>query len=106
MAGVLQIEALGDLALGRRIGGRGQRDPWDLRPTLVQHGQLAVLGAEIMAPLRHAVRFVDGEQGDLAARQQRQEATGQQPLRGDIEHVQLASEQFALDAAGGLGIQG
>ena len=106
VARFLQVEALGDLALGRRIGGGGQRDPRDLRPTLVQHGQLAVLGAEIMAPLRHAVCFVDGEQGDLAARQQRQEAAGQQPLGSDIEHVQLTREQFALDAAGGLGIQG
>ncbi len=62
----LKVQALGDLALGRRVGGGGQRDPGDLRPTLVQHGQLAVFRAEVVAPLRHAMRFVDGEQGDPA----------------------------------------
>ncbi len=106
MACFLQIQTLGDLALGRRVGGGGERDPRDLRPALVQYGQLAVFRAEVVAPLRHAVGFVNGEQGDLAARQQRQEAAGQQPLGSDIEHVQFTREQFALDAAGGLGIQG
>src|SRR3546814_1367218 len=62
---VLQLQAFGDLALGRRVGGRGERDPRDVGPALVQQGQLAVLAAEIVAPLRHAMGLVDGEQGDL-----------------------------------------
>ncbi len=45
----LQIQALGDLALGRRVGGGGERDPRDLRPALVQYGQLAVFRAEVVA---------------------------------------------------------
>src|SRR3546814_8676722 len=40
---VLQLQAFGDLALGRRVGGRGERDPRDVGPALVQQGQLAVL---------------------------------------------------------------
>jgi len=106
VAGLGQVQALGDLALGGRVGGGGQRDARNVRPALVQDGQLAVFGAEIVAPLRHAVRFVDGEQGDVAAREQRQKAAGQQALGSDIEHVQLAGQQLALDAGGGFAIQG
>src|SRR3546814_4198852 len=29
---VLQLQAFGDLALGRRVGGRGERDPRDVGP--------------------------------------------------------------------------
>lgn len=105
MAGILQVQALGDLALGRRIGGGCQGNPGNLRPALVQHRQLAVLGAEVMAPLRHAMGFVDREQGDPAAREQGQEATRQQALGCDIEHVQLTGQQFAFDAAGSVRVQ-
>ena len=65
-----QVQALGDLALGRRVGGGGQGDARDVRPALVQHGELAVFGTEVMPPLRYAVRFVNGEQGNLAAPEQ------------------------------------
>ena len=61
---------------GRRIGGGGQRDARHLRAALVQQGQFAVFGPEIVAPLRDAMRLVDGEQGDPAAIEQRQEAFG------------------------------
>ena len=44
-------------------------------PALVQHGQRQVVGAEIVPPLGHAVRLVDGEQRDRAAVQQPQRAT-------------------------------
>ncbi|MNT14496.1 hypothetical protein D3C72_1495050 [compost metagenome] len=101
-----QVQALGNLALGRRVGGSGQGDPRNLRPALVQDGQLPIFRAEVVAPLRHAVGFIDGKQGDAAARQQRQEASGQQALGGDIEHVQLTGEQFAFDPGGGFGVQG
>ncbi len=105
MARLGQVQALGDLALGRRIGGGGQGDARDLRPALVQYGELPVLGAEIVAPLRHAVRLVDREQGDAAAFEQRQEARGQQAFGSDVQQVQLAGQQFALDPLRGLGVQ-
>src|SRR5690606_15350906 len=62
-----QAQAFGDLAPGRRIGGGGQGDARHLRPALVQDVELAVLGPEVVAPLRDAVRLVDGEQGQAAA---------------------------------------
>ncbi len=49
--------------------------------------------------------FVDGEQGDLAAIEQRQEALRQQALRRDIEQVEVASQQSAFHLGGGLRVQ-
>ena len=46
------LQPLGDLGVrgaGRR---RGQRDPRDVRPALVQHRQGQVVGPEVVAPLR------------------------------------------------------
>ena len=48
---ILQRQALGDLAPGRWIGAGGQGDARHLRPALVEHGQFAILGAEVVAPL-------------------------------------------------------
>src|SRR3546814_6253625 len=67
----------------------------DVGPALVQQGQLAVLAAEIVAPLRHAMGLVDGEQGDLRAVEQGQEARGEQALGGDVEQVDPAGQQLA-----------
>jgi len=39
----------------------------------VQNRELDVLRPEIVPPLRHAMRFVDGEQRDLGLRQQLEE---------------------------------
>ena len=70
LARVLQRQPLHDLAPGRRIRGGGQSDPRHVRPALVQQGQLAVFGAEIVAPLGDAMRLVDREQRDRRAFQQ------------------------------------
>ena len=51
------------------------------------------------------MRFVDGEQGDAAAVQQRQEAPGQQPLRCDVQQVQFAAQQGLFDLLGLVGGQ-
>ncbi|MCY1544706.1 hypothetical protein D9M68_806060 [compost metagenome] len=59
-----------------------------------------------MAPLRHAVRLVDGEQGDVQALQEGQHARLHQALRRQVEHLDLA----AVDPLGNLallfGVQG
>jgi hypothetical protein len=62
----------------------------------VQAVELDVLGAEVVPPLGHAVRLVDGEQRRLDPLQQAEETLRQQPLRGDVEQVQLAVEQPLL----------
>src|SRR5262249_22720969 len=59
-----------DVLPRRRVGGRGQRDQRHPGKALAQHPQLLVIRAEIVPPLRDAMRLVDGEQGDWAARQQ------------------------------------
>ena len=65
-----ELQPVRDLRVRWPGRGRGQRDPRDLGPALVQHRQLQVVGPEVVAPLGHAVRLVDGEQGDCAAVQQ------------------------------------
>ena len=78
-------------------GGRGQRDPRHVGPALVQHRQRQVVGPEVVAPLGHAVRLVDGEQRDLAAVQQPHRRLGPQPLRRQVEQVELAGQERRLD---------
>ena len=84
----------------RRLGGgRGQRDPGHRRPALVQRGQLQVVGPEIVPPLRHAVRLVDGEQRDRAAVEEPYRRFGPQPLGGQVEQVEVAGQEGRLDLA-------
>jgi len=87
----------GDL-FARTLARRGgQRDARHLRETLAQQRQLPVLGAEVVPPVRNAMRLVNGEQGEASRCQQFQRPLGQQPLRGDIEQVQRAAPKFPLD---------
>ena len=52
------------LHLGRRRGG--ERDDRNIVADEIEHlADAAVLGAEIVTPLRNAVGFVDGDEGDL-----------------------------------------
>ena len=101
----VQRQSLDDLAPGWRIGGGGQGDPRHLRPALVEQGELAILGSKIVAPLRHAVRFVDGEQGDPDAFQQGEETRCQQAFRSDVEQVQRVIEELPFHRCGGIGIE-
>ena len=94
-------QALGDLLPRRHIGSGGQRDARHGAEALAQHRELAVLGPEVMAPLRHAVRFVDGEQRQpraaLQVVEQAQAAIGQQSLGRDVQQVDVAGAQAPLD---------
>ena len=55
-----------------------------------------------MPPLRHAMRFIDGEQRELAivaqAIKQIEEARGDQALRRHVQQLDVAGEHLALDA--------
>jgi hypothetical protein len=68
LARLLQLQPLDDVGAREVVGGGGERDARHAGVALVQHRQAAVLGPEVVAPLADAVRFVDGEQGQLAAR--------------------------------------
>lgn len=95
--GVRHAQPLGDLPVRGVRGGRGEGDAGHVRPPLPQHGQGEVVGPEVVAPLGDAVRLVDGEDGDLAAREEVQAAVQAQPLRGQVEQVELAGEELRLD---------
>ena len=75
----------------------------------MQQRKLHVFRAEVVAPLRYAVRLVDGEQRQPRRGPQAlellQEARHQQPLRRDIQKIVLAGEEAALDRTGIFGRQ-
>ena len=64
---------------------------------LAQH---AVVGPEVVAPLRDAVRLVDGDQRQLALGQHLGEAGHAQPLRRDEEKLQRALQIIHAGLAG------
>jgi hypothetical protein len=102
MARTAEREPLGDLAMRCLGGGGGERDarhPW---PALCEIGEGEVVGAEVVAPLGDAVRLVDGEERDGAAREEPLRRLVVQSLGRDVEQVELAREVGALDC-GSLG---
>ena len=74
-----------DLLPRQLVGRRGERDARDVRITFVQLGELDVLGAEIVAPLRHAMRFVNGDQRNRHTTGERAETFGFQTFRSHIQ---------------------
>ncbi len=59
-----QAQAVDDLLARQRIRGGGERDAWHVWKALREHGEPDIFRAEIMTPLRYAVRFVDREQSE------------------------------------------
>ena len=70
----------------------------------MQHRQAQVVGPEVVTPLGHAVRLIDGEQRHRAAVEQPQGGLGPQPLRRQVEQVELAVQEGVLDPAALVGI--
>ena len=95
-----KLQPLDDLFARQLVGGRGQRDARHVGKALGDDRQRDIFGAEVMAPLRDAMRLVDREQRDLGSRQQRQAARRHQPLRRHIEQVEIARDQAPLDLGG------
>ncbi len=60
--GVMQIELFDDLNTSAFIGGSSQRNTWNIGKAFMQHPQLLIFRAKIMAPLRHTMRFINGKQ--------------------------------------------
>ena len=94
---VPEPETLGDLAPGRRVRGGGECDAGCIGVAFVQHRELEVLGPEVVAPLRDAVRFVDGEEGDADRVQQREGALTHQAFRRDVEEIERSRAGVGLD---------
>jgi hypothetical protein len=64
-----------------------------------QWQQGAVIGAEIMAPFRHAMRLVHGEEGDGYVGQQRGEVLTRGAFGRDIEQIERPPAQQVDGAA-------
>ena len=96
-AGFLQAQPLPDLPPRGLVGGRGEGDAGHGRKALVKRRELQVLRAEVVTPLRHAVRFVDREQRELDLVEQRERPLAEQPLWGHVEQVDPAGTQSRLD---------
>ncbi len=103
--GRIHAQRLQDVGTRARIGGRGQRHARHAGEAVRQTRQLAIFGAELVAPLRHAMRLVDREQRQRQARQPLHRAVAQQPLGRDIQQIELLLDQVARDAARLGGIQ-
>ncbi len=104
VAGGPEIETLGDLVVGDFGRGRGERDARNLGPPVVQHGELQVVGTEVVPPLRHTVGLVDREQCDGAAVEELGSRLDPQPLGGEVQQVEFTGDVggFNTPAFGGV----
>ncbi len=59
-----EAQAGAHVVAGLRVGGGRAGDDGHVGKQLAQPTEVDVLGAKVVAPLRDAVRFVDGEEGD------------------------------------------
>ena len=94
-------ELLANVLLHARRRGGGQRDDGGGPERREPRAEKAVVGPEIVPPVRDAVRLVDGDEGHCPLRQHLGEAGDAEPLRGDEEEVELPVEVVAADLTGG-----
>jgi len=106
LPGLEELQALQDVGPGGLVGRGCQGYPWNIRETAVQLGQLQVLRAEVVAPLRDAVGLVDGDQRDATIPQHLQESGHHGPFRRDVEQVEFAAKQFPAGPARVLPVLG
>ena len=97
--GLFHAQGREDVAAGAGIGRGGQRDPRHAGEQVRQTGQFAEFGPELVAPLRHAMRFVDRDQRNVQPRQPVERAVAQQSFGRDIEQVQLLLQQVPRDGS-------
>src|SRR5687768_12281897 len=67
--GAIEAETLNNFLACHAIRCRRQGDAWNVRKPFMQNRKLDILRAEIVPPLRYAMRFIDGEQRKRRARQ-------------------------------------
>jgi hypothetical protein len=88
--GIGEIEPHHDFVARAGIGRCRQRHTRHAGKMLLQYVQPKIVLAEIVAPLRHAVRFVDGDQRNRQSHQPFQRAGLQQAFRCDIHEIECA----------------
>ncbi len=79
-----------DVVTGDRVGGGRQRGDRHTGKGIPQPREVGVFRAEGGAPLRDAMRFVDGKQLRVQPGQRSQHLPGHQPFRRQIEQLCLA----------------
>ena len=87
--GLVELEPRDDFVARAFVGRRGQRHPRHAGKVLAQYVETEVVLAEVVAPLRHAVRFVDGDQRNRQRHQpfQRARAATDVPARHTRDRV-------------------
>ena len=86
------------VAVNARIGGRpGAPSARRQRPRRVR--ERPVVGPEVVAPLRHAVRLVDREAGERRGGEQPPEGLRREPLGRDVEEPQASLAHRGLGGA-------
>ena len=105
--GALELQALDDVFAreGVRRGREGHAGHASV--AFVQHGERAVFGTEVVAPLAHAMGFVNGEKREQApfvqGVQPGQEARRRDPLGCRVQQGEAALGQAALHVVGLVG---
>ena len=103
-------QLVGDLAAGRRVGGRSHGDGLHAAERFDDLAQAQIFGTEVVTPLRDAMGLVDGEAADREALQIGDHVVAQEPLGRDVEKAQRPLLQAARDPAPlvglGRGIEG
>ena len=103
--GIPQLE-VGDDVGADALGGRGrQRHERHVRQRRPQPGELTVLGPEVVAPFRDAVRLVDGQATDFPAFEVLLPALEHEPLGRGVEELVFALVQAAQAAPGFVGVE-
>ena len=85
---VLKAKPLDDVRARRGVGRGGQRHARHAGEVCSDTGELAILRTKIVAPLRDAVRLVDGEQADVCVLQHLLESRAHQTFGRHVEQLQ------------------
>ena len=99
-------QLLGDFRPRRLVRGRGHRDHLDALERFRDLAQAQIFRAEIVTPLRDAMRLVDGEKIDLDLPQGGDRVVAQQPFGRDIEKSQRTLVEATRDPPAFVGIGG
>ena len=104
--GFFQLQLGDDFTTGGVVRSGRQGDARDRGIPLVQHRQLQILLTEVVPPARHAMRFVDREQGDGLRVQPFQGPFLQQALRRHVEQIQPPAVHRGLHRPDLLEVEG
>ena len=100
-ARIAQAKLLHNIGFSNLVGSGCERKNGHIGETLGEHSQLRILRAEIMPPLRHTVRFVDGNHRHFYAFLQSSNLS-HKALRRDVENFYLATTATVENQAIGI----